>query len=95
MVPFLNISGPLLNWAQCITQINSKRKYIYKKLVMEKLVVLDTAHLRNRIEEREAVTGKSGMKLIRKSLHIVDFAGSCPFAVIHKGLEGTHVQYNE
>ena len=24
---------------------------------MEKLVVLDTAHLRNRIEEREAVTG--------------------------------------
>ena len=38
-----------------ITQINSKRKYMYQKLVMEKMVMLDTADLRNYIEEREAV----------------------------------------
>ena len=36
---------------------SAKRKYVYKKPVMEKLVVLDTALLRNCIEEREAVTG--------------------------------------
>ena len=38
-----------------LTQLNTKRKYMYQKLVMEEMTLLDTADLRNYIEAREAV----------------------------------------
>ena len=38
-----------------LVQINSKKKYMYQKVVMDELVLLDTADLRNYIDEKLAV----------------------------------------
>ena len=38
-----------------ISQINSKKKYMYQKLCLEEMVMLDTADLRNYIEERSVL----------------------------------------
>ena len=38
-----------------LAQINSKKKYMYQKVVMDELVLLDTADLRNYIDEKLAV----------------------------------------
>ena len=38
-----------------LTQINTKKKYMYQKHAMEEMVMLDTADLRNYIEERSVL----------------------------------------